>query len=984
MIKKVGIGLFLNLIIIQGVFAQDAQLKISLNAREIWVDSVYRMMTEKQRIGQLFIVSTYSNLNEKHYRQITSLIKDHGIGGLHFMNGGPGRQISLINRYQKEAKIPLWIGMGVKDDAMVRLDSIIQFPSPVTLGAIQDNELIYELGKELARQNRILGSHINFGSVLDIKSDPFSQLIGNNSFGESKYNVAVKASAYMDGIQHHGVLAVAKHFPGQGSAQRNTNYSLPIIDQPIDHIRNDELYPFRKLMDRGAKGIMVGHLQVPAYDSSVNIPASLSPLIVKNLLKNQLGFNGIIFSDALNEKSLTRYHEPGEVELLAFKAGNDVLVAPEDLSIAMNRISGAIENGEIDPAKLEHSVKKILREKYVLGLTNFKPLPKNYVLSRINDPVAHLLNRRLYREAITVVKNEDGIFPIENLELKTFASLNINTTGKDGFKKMLSKYAPFTHFELSSSQKEANENLLRRLIGYENVVVGIHVPDESQGDQFQPEQAFLEFLGQLQQQTKLIIVVFGPPQHLKHFQNFKNLICGYEDNQYTQEIAPQIIFGALGAKGKLPVSVTEGIDLNQGIMTKSLGRLRYSVPEDVGMNSEILKRVDIIAEEAIKDMATPGCQILVARDGAVVYEKAYGYHTYKKEKAVTTETVYDLASLTKVLATLQAVMFLEDHALIDINKKASHYLPELKGTNKEDLVIKDILTHQSGLRSFIPFWVNTLDENGLSPTFYNQASSNEFPVEVGTGIYGIHTLEDSLWNWTVHSELRKKKRVRDEYDYRYSDLSFYILHRLVEKLLNQPLEDFLSQNLYGSLGLNTLGFLPMKRLDPELIAPTEQDNYFRRDLVKGWVHDPGAAMHGGVAGHAGVFSHANDIAKILQMNLQDGHYGGINYLQSGTVERFARKQFKKNRRGLGWDKPNPEDEDNNPTSQHASSNTYGHTGFTGTAAWVDPEYNLIYVFLSNRIYPSATNTKLIKNNIRTKIQDIIYQSFLREERIEKD
>jgi CubicO group peptidase (beta-lactamase class C family) len=457
----------------------------------------------------------------------------------------------------------------------------------------------------------------------------------------------------------------------------------------------------------------------------------------------------------------------------------------------------------------------------------------------------------------------------------------------------------------------------------------------------------------------------------------------YEDNEITQKLAPQLIFGAKPTKGKLPVSVAPNMKTGTGINTKTLNRFGYSNPLDVGMDPKILAEIDAIAQEAIETEATPGAQILVAKDGQIVYEKNFGYQTYHNYSKVEDETIYDLASITKVAATLQSIMFLYDRGIIDLDKKIINYLPELKKSNKEDMTLRNILTHQAGLIPYVPFWKETHDMFGLQTPLYQNHEASLYPNQLASGLYGHQVLGDSIWQWVIDSELLEKPRWQKNYDYRYSDMGYYIMQKITERMMNMSYEDFLHENFYKPMGMSTMGFLPLCRFPENQIAPTENDLAFRNDLIKGWVHDPGAAMVGGVAGHAGLFSNAKDLAILMQMNLWDGTYGGVRYFSKGTVPYFTRKQFDENRRGLGWDKP-VEEKGPSPTSHYASSLTFGHTGFTGTAAWADPEFGLVYIFLSNRVYPDANNRKLISSNIRTRIMDIIYQSIFEFESEQKN
>jgi CubicO group peptidase (beta-lactamase class C family) len=390
------------------------------------------------------------------------------------------------------------------------------------------------------------------------------------------------------------------------------------------------------------------------------------------------------------------------------------------------------------------------------------------------------------------------------------------------------------------------------------------------------------------------------------------------------------------------------------------------------MDSRVLNKIDKLAEEAIHMEATPGCQILVARKGKVVYHKSFGYHTYDSLVPVSEQTIYDLASVTKVLASTQALMFLQERGLIDLDKKISVYLPELMGTNKENMILRDILSHQAGLWVYLPFWRQTMKKNKFLPEYYRQSASPEYSMQLTKNLFARPEVMDSVWQWVKDSKLRKKDP-RESYGYKYSDIGYYMLFRMMETMMNQSLADFMGQNFYEPLGMHATGFQPKKRFPVSRIAPTENDRYFRKSLVVGTVHDQGAALFDGIAGHAGLFGTANDLAKNLQMLLNGGVYGGNRYFKRETIVEFTSKQYENNRRGAGWDKPMM-GEWFGPTSEYSSEQTFGHTGFTGTAIWVDPEYELIYVFLANRIYPDASNSKLLSSNIRTRIQDVIYKA----------
>jgi len=970
MFKKV---LFLSVLLF---FSLSILLKAQEKSYPKWVEQTYKEMSQEEKIGQLFMVAAYSNKDEQHIQNLSLLIEKYHIGGLIFFQGGPGREINMTNRLQAKSKIPLWIGMDAEWGLGMRLDSTMNFPKQMTLGAIQNNDFIYEMGKEIARQAKLVGVHVNFAPVVDVNNNIKNPVIGYRSFGEDKENVAKKGVAYMRGMQDNGLLANAKHFPGHGDTDSDSHMTLPVINHGKERLNEIELYPFKKLIENDVNSMMVAHLHIPAYDDTPNKATTLSKNVVTDLLKKDLGFDGLIFTDALNMKGVSDFYKAGETDLLAFKAGNDVLLFPMNVPNAVKMIKDAVKRKEISEERLAESVKKILNAKYKLGLhTGFKKLEAKDIHEKLHTSEAKILNEKLYAEAATLVKSKDDFLPIHILDTTNFASLSLRGAENSTFQQYLDKYADFTHYNLSTENKDLGDysQLMNQLTQYETVVVGLHGMNNSASKRFGLRSEDLLFLQNLSEQSNVVLTIFGNAYSLKYLQDFEHILMMYEDNEITQKLAPQMLFGAKPIKGKLPISVAPDMKVGTGIKTKTLNRFGYSNPLDVGMDPKILAEIDAIAEEAIETEATPGCQILVAKDGQIVYEKNYGYQTYHKYSKVEDETIYDLASITKVAATLQSIMFLYDRGIIDLDKKIVNYLPELKKSNKQNMTLRNILTHQAGLVPYIPFWKQTHDMFGLKTPLYQNHEASLYPNQLASGLYGHQVLGDSIWQWVIDSELLEKPRWKKNYDYRYSDMGYYIMQKISERMTNMQYEEFLHENFYKPMGMSTMGFLPLCNFPETQIAPTENDLVFRNDLIKGWVHDQGAAMVGGVAGHAGLFSNAKDLAILMQMNLWDGAYGGVRYFSKGTVPYFTKKQFDENRRGLGWDKP-VEEEGPSPTSHYASPLTFGHTGFTGTAAWADPEFGLVYIFLSNRVYPDATNRKLISSNIRTRIMDLIYQS----------
>ncbi|GGK66154.1 glycoside hydrolase family 3 N-terminal domain-containing protein [Rufibacter glacialis] len=944
-----------------------------------WVDSVYQTLTPDQRLGQLFMVAAYSNKSQSHVREIEHLITQYGIGGVMFMQGGPVRQAHLTNRYQSISKVPLLVAIDAEWGLDMRLDSSMHFAKQMTLGALPDDHYVYLMGREIALKLKRMGIHVNFSPVVDVNSNPKNPVIGNRSFGENKEKVTARSIAYIKGLQDHGIIAVAKHFPGHGDTDADSHFSLPVLTHDMARLTEVELYPFKRSFDAGVMGVMVAHLHVPKLDSIANRAATLSPYLVNNLLKGQMQYEGLVFTDALNMKGVTRYHKPGEVDALALKAGNDVLLFSEDVPKAIATIKKALADSTITEREIEVSVRKMLHAKYWAGLNQYSPVDVKNLSQDLSRPVSQVLQQQLYEQAATVVVNKQDLLPFRVLDTTEFASVAVGASLNNTLTQTLDKYAPFRKFAVTSrtAPDSVYAGILRNLAGIDVVVVSLHNLTNNPNNNFNLSGNALGFIRTLQRDPskKVVVVVMGNAYSLKNFENSNWLVCGYEDNEVSRKVIPQILFGALPAIGRLPVTASPKFKAGDGITTPSLSRLKYSLPESVGMNSTTLKKIDNIALEAIAYAATPGCQVLVVKDGTVVLEKAYGFYTYDRSQPVTEKTIYDLASITKVAATLQAVMFLKDQGQLKLDEKLVTYLPELKGSNKANLTVRDVLLHQAGLVAFIPFWTKTFKDGKLNPLYYDSLPSEAYPNLVVPGVYSNNRLEDSVWKWVVKSDLVGKRVANGKFEYRYSDLGLHLMKRVAERLLNQPLPDFLAQNFYAPLGASTLTYNPLDKFLKEQIAPTAPGSQFKADVpLQGTVHDGNAALLGGKAGHAGLFSNANDLAILMQMDLQNGNYGGQQYFKGPVVTEFSQNGSKISRRGLGWDKPEPEG--NGPTSDLAPLSTFGHTGFTGTGAWIDPENNIIYIFLSNRVYPDSENDKLLKYNIRTRIHDVVYQSLV--------
>ncbi|MDF2455553.1 MAG: nagA, partial [Cytophagaceae bacterium] len=885
-----------------------------LLSKEEWVDSVMQSLKEEEVLGQLFMVAAYSNRDATHVKEIEELVTKYNIGGIIFFQGGPVRQAVLTNKYQAQAKVPLFIAMDAEWGLSMRLDSTIAYPKQMTLGAISNDEQIYLMGKEIGRQCKRLGVHINFAPVVDINSNPNNPVIGMRSFGENKEKVASKGVAYMKGMQDMQVMANAKHFPGHGDTESDSHASLPVIHHDENRMKEVEFYPFKKLIDAGVKSVMVGHINVPVFEKSSNVAATLSENIVTNKLKGELGFKGLVFTDALNMKGVSSYYKPGEVDVKALLAGNDVLLFAENVPLAIKKIQKAIKDKQISKEEVYARVRKILDAKYWAGLNTFTPIKTDSLYEDLNSSWANSVKWQVYSKSVTVLQNKDNILPIQNLDPQRFASLVIGEKEGSEFQMSLNNYVSMDHFNIADKTLGSTdtERLIAKLSVYDVVVVGLVNTNIFNSKNFGISEKARDFINSLPAKIKgkVVLAVFANPYSMKYFSTVPNLICAYEDNATTQNIVPQIIFGALPAEGFLPVTASPELKAGKGIVLPSLKRLSFAPPEYAKMDYTTLSRIDTLIDRCIKEGVMPGCQVVIAKSGIVVFNKAYGWLDYQKTNPVNTNTIYDIASITKVASTTQAVMFLHERGLIDLNKTAGDYLPELQGTNKGNLLIKDILTHQAGLIPFLPHWRRTVDKSGFMKQFYDTVRSEQYPLAVTDRLFSIAAMEDTVWKWTVESALlkkpvitvrkgrRKKQIVQANYNYTYSDIGFYIMKRIVERITNQPIDRFMTDNFYTPLGLRNFQFKPTERMNGALIAPTENDIYFRKQLVQGYVHDQGAAMIGGVGGHAGVFGSALELSILMQMNMQYGEYGGNRYLLPETIRNFTSRQFTTNRRGL--------------------------------------------------------------------------------------
>jgi beta-N-acetylhexosaminidase len=977
----------LLLVIVTGTSRTHAQRSTTLSV-DAWVDSVFRTLSPEEKITQLMVIRL-SGIDPITHRAVfydsiaEEAVRKYNVGGICTFQGDPVAQAERINHLQSMAKTPILFCIDAENGLGMRMDSVEGLPRQMMLGATSDTGLIYRYGRLVGAQCKRIGIQVNFAPVVDINNNPDNPVINDRSFGEDKKKVAEFGIQYMRGLQDMGVMACAKHFPGHGDVSVDSHLDLPVVNKNRKQLDSLELYPFRQLFAAGVGSVMIAHLYIPAIDKTPNRATSLSYENVTRLLRKQLHYQGISFTDALEMKGVTKFYPDGDASVQSLIAGNDMLCLPGDVALSLEKIKIAIRDKRLHWKDIDARVKRVLAAKYAYGLAEWKPVNVTRLTADVNAGVSEM-RREVAKNALTLLQNQDSaIFPL--LPKKRIAYVGMGLTAENAFsRRMRDDYAADIYlfdYNLDSVKAAAALELLSNR--YDAVVIGLHNYARYPARNFLISNPAAWLLGRLQEREKCVTMVFGNPYAIRNSCQAKVLVACYEDDTVTQQCAADLLNGKFTARGHLPVSVCPQYLAGSGIMGPYRA-LPAADPLTLGMDTMQLNKIDAICEEAIGKQAAPGCVVLVAKDGKVVYEKAFGYMTYDRKEPVYTETMYDMASCTKICATTMAVMKLYDEGRLDLQKTLGDYLPWVHGSDKDTLTIWNILLHQAGLVPDVVFYKEVVD------TTINTTNNTTFKDEIPrAGIFtqrpdSAHEVRvaENLYlrnDWRDTMNLRIAQSLLGPRKYVYSDNDFILLGEIVEALTGMTLDQYVKKTFYDPLGMTSTGFLPRQRFPLARIAPTALEPVFRHQLLRGDVHDPGSAMFGGVAGHAGLFSDAYDLAILGQMLLDGGTFNGYPYLKKSTIDYFTAYHSDISRRALGFDKP--EKDNLHPPSGHqpypclsASPETFGHTGFTGTCVWVDPKYDLIFVFLSNRVNPVENNPKLSGLNIRGRIQETVYQA----------
>jgi beta-glucosidase-like glycosyl hydrolase/CubicO group peptidase (beta-lactamase class C family) len=1037
---------------------------------EKWVDSVFNSMTTDQKIGQLLMPRGNYSGKAHDTTQLLKWISDYKIGGLVFFAGNPTRQVEITNLLQSKSDIPLFIGQDFEWGAAMRLDSTVRFPYAMSLGAIQGEEsLLKVMGMSIGKHCKRLGVHINYAPVVDINNNPKNPVINFRSFGEDRWRVYQKAKAIWQGMEEQKIIATAKHFPGHGDTQVDSHYDLPVIDKSLDLLTKNELFPFQKLIDDGLPGVMTAHIQVPALDDAAYMPSTLSRKTITNLLRKKMGFQGLVFTDAMDMSGIVKYYSQGEAIVMALIAGNDIIETFMDVPVAVTAIKKAMSEGRLTNEWLDNRVKKILKAKSWAGLDKYAPVSTFNLTQDLMDIESAWYHDVMATKSITLITNKNNLLPVTDFS-KKLALVSIGLTGENHLQPMLQQYSKVDEYKIQVDNTDSLyiDSLKNVLSTYDVIIVGYF------SKQIRPAQKYgltdkqkwmIETLGNLPNNVLLWMAnVYGLNQ--VNFDGYTSVMCGYQDSEFVQRALGQAVFGANDVNGTLPVSLNTNHKAGSGEVIEKRKIPRFTRDyEHVEAYKQLHQKVDSMMYEGLFGSYFPGAVIQVIHKGQVLIQKAYGSKTFvsagvENQKNIDTEQrldvmdmstsggsvrkvesfnektsdlqtgdLYDIASVTKIAGTALAVMRWVDEGKLNLDVPFYTYFPEYKNYPMASNTFRDMLAHRAGLAAWIPFWKTTIDStktlekilvsNPEWSDFYSKTEKKPFflarwfgkkskmVIDIQKSIQEkspelwsrVYSSKNIVWKKDIYSVSKKDKYsicisenmwLREDYQdsifnqilsapvgekgvYVYSDLHFYFYPELCKRLTGKPFDLYLEE-LYQSLGLHSLVFNPLQKFSKEDIVPTEKDSVYRHQMIHGSVHDEGAIMLGGISGHAGLFGNVNDLSKLMYMYLSNGEYNGKQVISENVVKSFTSYQFlsENNRRGLAFDKKDPTGKTNSAPSL-SSPLSFGHSGFTGTYVWVDPQDDLVITFLSNRVHPDRKNNKINQNLFRQKLCDEVYK-----------
>ena len=926
--------------------------------------SVLDRMTLEEKIAQLLILRVNSTDNEQYNKEFVKLVARVQPGGVCFFKGNPTAEASLTRRLQAVSNVPLFVSIDGEWGPAMRLDSCVAFPRQMTLGALseENDSLIYQMGLEVAEQCKAVGINLNFAPCIDINNNSRNPVINSRSFGENRDKVCRKAALYMHGMQDGGIVTSLKHFPGHGDTESDSHLALPTIRKSRIDLDEMELYPYRQLIKENPDMVMVGHLNIPALDTTKKSVSSLSYTIVSQLLKKELGYNGLIITDGMEMKGVRNQNRfEGDVEIRALLAGADILLLPGETDSVISAIKRAVEEGVISEDLINERCLRVLQFKESHGITNYTSTNSKEIIKWLNRSEAVWVNRQIEEKALTLLKNDDDMLPLNAKTAGNTAFLCVDRKAyQSEYKRIVGEYnLPYFYMDKKISTKE-QANIITKLAPYKQIIVAFSGSNQLGGSGYGIDMSSVKLLNRLAKEKQVILIHLGNPYALNYFDsltNYRAVIDAYQFTPSTVAAAMKACFGQIVCEGTLPVSINEYPAGSGILMSKSVENFSV-LPEN------ITQQLDKMLQDGIQNHIYPGCEVIALHHGQPIYHKAFGYLDYNRQEKVTPQTMYDIASLTKVAATTLAVMKLYDNGEIHLTDRIGKYVHYLAGTDKANLTLEELLTHTSGMPAFIPFYKSIQGNE----KYLRASKSENFSIQVADNLYLRNDYPDTIRYKVAHCKLKEKK-------YEYSDLNFLLLKDMVENVTMMPIEQFLAETFYQPMGLSHTSFKPLQHgFHKKEIAPTEKDGTFRKQLVHGYVHDQTSALMNGNAGNAGLFSTAEEIGAIFLMLQNGGMYDGERYLSESTVAEFTKMHHLHGCqvRGFGFHTPKATGT-SSIVPAAASTHIFGHQGFTGTVVWCDPKEELIFVFLSNRVCPDAEPNNLAKSGIRLKAHELIYK-----------
>lgn len=922
-----------------------------------WVDQTLRRMSLDEKLGQMVFTTFQAGFMQEdtpEWRWLVHLVRDEHIGGLHLYGGDVYAAIAATNRLQRLAKVPLLFDADFEQGVGARFDGATEFPSNMAVGATGSTAFARELGKITAQEARAIGIHITFAPVLDVNSNPQNPIINTRSYGEDPEKVAALGAAFIEGCREGGLLTTAKHFPGHGDTGTDSHLDLPVIPRSLDSLAAVELVPFRRAIDAGVDLVMSAHIALPQIAEGAYLPSTLSSNVLTRLLRGKLGFSGVIITDALGMAAVRKNFTDRFAAVQAVLAGADVLLSPPSVEQVIATLRRKVEDGTLPQSRIDASVRRILRLKERLGLQRESAVSSSWAFRTVGRPSFKKTAVKVAQRSITLVKNDGGLLPLALPPQTRVAALLLSSSirpMKPIFLRELRRRIPDIEVATAPVTEPADAALaaLHRVEDADVLVLGLDVRVHAGTRRLalpEPLAAALDTLAA--EGHRLVVVSFGSPYVLQQMPHLPVYLCAYGSAEVSQVAAAQALFGEIDITGRLPVSLSADYPAGYGLRLKASSRpwarpkketaivLRRGLPEEAGFDSEKLLQVDTVMDSALADSAFPGAVLLVARDGKIVWEKAYGRMWYgSSAPPMRTNAIFDLASVTKVVATTTAAMILYDRGQLDLDAPVHRYLPRFTGEGRDPVTIRNLLTHTSGLPPFKRFFLEYRSPEEIWDAIYAT------PLEYEPGTQSV-----------------------------YSDIGMMLMAKVVEAISGKPFDRFCADEIFEPLGMDDTYFNPPQRVI-DRIPPTEFDQW-RGRLVRGEVHDENAYALGGVAGHAGLFSTARDLAILLQTLLNGGAYGDTRIVKPATVSLFVERAnlVQGSSRALGWDTPSPP----SSSGRFFSKESFGHTGFTGTSVWVDRKRRLFVVFLTNRVHPTRQNIKI--REVRPKVHDAVMRALL--------